>query len=127
MDRLEEGRRRFGLGQRRKLQLLIDRSAGADGEELCMKRMSHLQALALLRKVCSTFQDNYPETLQCAHVVPVSAFFRWVYLVFGVLIKPSSRRKIRLVDPADPAWANDLPADAIPFRLRASTTVREQE
>lgn len=107
-----------GVGRTRKLRLIVDRAAALQGEALFTRGTSYAELLSLCRTVCSTFQNNYPEVLKSAVVLPVSPLFRGVFALFSHLVKPSSRRKIVLLSESSGQWwGQEFPAHTIPVRM----------
>ena len=97
VDILESGKSKYALGQVRKLRLIIDRSIPEATSVAYISKISYIDLFYLLRQVCYTFQNNYPEMLHRAYLLPVNAFFSTIYRLFSYLIRPSSRKKINLV------------------------------
>ena len=117
VDILEEGKMGYGVGSSRKIVLLIDRLASAvDGDD-AIHSLSYPALFAVLRNICYTFQNNYPECLYRAFVAPVNVVLTSLYSLFGYLIKPSSRRKIVLVpNGVWEFWRQELPPSTVPKR-----------
>jgi hypothetical protein len=64
VDVMEEGRWRYGIGESRKIRLILDRSGGQDESSPFVKNISYIDKLRLLKRICHTFQvpvpSNYP-------------------------------------------------------------------
>jgi CRAL/TRIO domain len=114
---MEYGKLQYGIGVTSKIRVVLDRSTG--DESISIKSLSYIQIFNLLRTICYTLQNNYPDVVYCAYVVPVGAVFRGIYSLFSHLMRPASRKKVVLVGEKEDNiwWSSDIDATLIPRQL----------
>jgi len=119
---LERGRKEFGVGTHRQICVVLDRSPAPEGEETAAKSLAVM--LPLLRRLFTVLQDNYPEILFKAFVVPVNWVFWSMYSMASSVIDERSRQKITMVKEAEfPVWwQSQFPPRIIPSTLGGSAS-----
>ena len=120
---LEQGRRRYGAGNERKVCLLMDRSRvvmpnGTEKKEVT--DMSVVPKLVeLFTMLYSNLYPNYPELLAGAQVLPSSWFFSLCYRVTSRVMDANTRSKFEMIAPADvqAVMRAQFPVELLPLHL----------
>lgn len=103
---LEEGRKRYGVGEGKQACLLVDRSpvelvveaTGATVKFADKMDMSVVPRLVeLFQVLTSTLLDNYPDLLDTAIVAPTSFFFSLCFRVTSRVLDKKSREKFIMI------------------------------
>ena len=104
---LEKGRRLYGVGEKRQIYIIIDRSPSKTSAPM-LGPAAMTSTLPLLKTVFKVVQDNYPEVLCKAFVAPVNTITRMLFAAVSSVIDEKIRAKILLIKADDNTWWHGL-------------------
>jgi len=99
---LEQGRLKYGAGSTSPICVILDRGPYYRGGKShgALPDFSVVPRLVdVFKTLFQTINNNYPEILAGAHVVPVSFFFKMCYRVTSRVMDRRSRDRFHLVNP----------------------------
>lgn len=100
---MKEGKRLYGVGERKPLYLILDLASPRNMPGNTMDSILRMTKMSFVNKIAKSLQENYPEILKTAYVAPVSTMLSRL-TPFMHFIDEKSRSKVVLIDEKDNTW-----------------------